>query len=72
MTWKILSHPNVLPLICASMNGNEFVMVSEWMDNGDAINYLKRVDANRLNLVIFFSPRYTSSRITDDSVVAAC
>ena len=53
MTWKILSHPNVLPLICASMNGGEFVMVSEWMDNGNVVDYLKRKDADRLKLVTF-------------------
>ena len=54
--WKILKHPNVLPLICASMNDDEFVMVSEWMDNGNVIDYLtnKAPDADRLSLVIFF------------------
>ena len=56
MVWKILRHPNVLPLICASMDGDEFVMVSEWMDNGNVIDYLtnKAPDADRLSLVIFF------------------
>ena len=70
---KILRHPNVLPLLCASMNGNEFVIVSEWMDNGNVMDYLTReVDADRLLLVIFFSRQSTSLRMADDSVAAAC
>ena len=62
MVWKILRHPNVLPLMCASMNGNEFVMVSEWMDNGNVMDYLKKkADVDRSPLVIFFSPVHLSA-----------
>jgi serine/threonine protein kinase len=52
MTWKSLRHPNLLPLLGVTMNGNHFAMVSEWMFNG-SINEFIRVkrDANRFELV---------------------
>ena len=54
VTWKTLRHPNVLPLLGVTMSEDplRFVMVSEWMENGNIIQYLKkRVDADRLELV---------------------
>ena len=52
--WKILCHPNILPLLGATMSENRFVMVSEWMMKGN-INEFVRMDPNadRLGLVCF-------------------
>ena len=52
MIWRTLRHPSVLPLLGIVMNEPRFVMVSEWMPNGN-INEFVRVhpDANRLELV---------------------
>ena len=51
--WKTLHHPNVLPLLGVTMSENphRFVMVSEWMENGNINRFLQRVDADRLKLV---------------------
>jgi len=52
VTWKALWHPNVLPLIGATMIGTQLVMVSEWMPNGNINEFVKaHPDANRLELV---------------------
>ena len=40
--WKRLSDPNTLPFIGAYMHGPELVMVSEWMDNGNIKQYLRK------------------------------
>jgi len=54
VTWKALRHPNVLPLLGVTMTGSRFVMVSEWMENGNINEFLKaHTDANRLELVCF-------------------
>ena len=53
MTWKTLRHPNVLPLLGVTMSEGpfQFVMVSEWMKNGNINQFLKRVDTDRFKLV---------------------
>ena len=52
MTWKTLRHPNVLSLIGVTMEEKRLVMVSEWMENGNIINFLeKESNADRLELV---------------------
>jgi serine/threonine protein kinase len=61
MKWRILRHPNVLPPLGVTVTENQFVMVSEWMENGNMNEYLKvHADANRLKLVcpsfIFICP----------------
>ena len=50
--WRSLHHPNVLPLLGATVTGSRLVMVSEWMKNGN-INEFVRVhpERNRLELV---------------------
>ena len=54
MTWSTLNHPNVLPLLGAVMDRQEFVMVSEWMENGNINEFVEvHRDANRLDLVGF-------------------
>ena len=56
MIWSTLRHPNVLRLVGVTMMGERSVMVSEWMDNGDIIQFLrKKKDANRLQLVFLLS-----------------
>ncbi|KAF9644752.1 kinase-like protein [Thelephora ganbajun] len=46
VTWRTLHHPNVLPLIGVTMTEKRFVMVSEWMDNGNVNEFLKRSDTD--------------------------
>ena len=41
MGWKILHHPNILPLLGATMAENRFVMVSEWMAQGNIKEFVK-------------------------------
>jgi len=54
MIWKSLDHPNVLPLLGVTMTWNRFVMVSEWMENGNINSFVKaHPDTNRLKLVRF-------------------
>ena len=56
MTWKALRHKNTLPLLGVMMSSNQFVMVSEWMANGNINEFIKtRRDANRFELVGFCS-----------------
>ena len=50
--WKFLRHPNILPLIGVSILGTRFVMVSEWMENGNINEFAKaHPNADRLGLV---------------------
>ena len=52
--WKSLCHPNVLPLLGATMGGTDFVIVSKWMTNGTITRFVNaHKDANRLELVCF-------------------
>ena len=55
--WSTLSHPNVLGLagVHGDMGAGEFVTVSEWMEHGNIMQYVKRNrGANRLELVCDF------------------
>ena len=50
--WKALRHPNILPLLGATMSENRFVMVSAWMQRGDINGFVKAYpNADRLGLV---------------------
>ncbi|KDQ09490.1 hypothetical protein BOTBODRAFT_137788 [Botryobasidium botryosum FD-172 SS1] len=50
--WCRLDHPNVLPFIGWHTFGPTSYMVSPWMENGDALAYVRRrPQANRLQLV---------------------
>ena len=52
MVWGALRHPNVLPLLGVTMSENRFVMVSEWMENGNINRFVKmHTDVDRLELV---------------------
>ena len=56
MGWKGLRHPNILPLLGATMSENRFVMVSEWMMQGNIDEFLKvHPNVDRLGLVRFSS-----------------
>ena len=39
--WDALNHPNILPLLGVTMDGGQFVMVSEWMENGNVIEFIR-------------------------------
>lgn len=69
VAWKALRHPNVLSLTGVTMADNRFVMVSEWMKNGNIIDFLKDKDADQLELVCPIL--HLSSPATDDSVIVA-
>ena len=52
MTWKTLHHPNVLSLLGVTMEERLFAMVSEWMANGNIVEFVEaHRDANRFELV---------------------
>ena len=52
--WSALRHPNVLPLLGATMTDAQFTMVSEWMVNGNIDEFVEAYpDADRLVLVGF-------------------
>jgi len=54
--WGTLRHPNVLPLLGATIGDSGFAMVSEWMANGNINEFVKaHRDANRFELVTPFS-----------------
>lgn len=54
MTWKVLDHPNVMPLMGVTMDARQFAMVSEWMVNGNINKYIvAHSEANRFELVRF-------------------
>lgn len=76
ITWKALRHPNLLPLMGVLMTGTKFVMVSEWMSNGNISEFVKaHQDVNRFELVSPPLKLLTSSIIVDDSttlVVKGC
>ena len=66
MVWRALHHPNVLPLLGVTMTENQFVMVSEWMENDNINKFVKgNPDADLLGLVCSsFEVLY--SLVTDD------
>jgi serine/threonine protein kinase len=52
VAWKHLRHPNILPLLGVTFSENNFSMISEWMDNGNANEFVRKdPDANRTALV---------------------
>ena len=52
--WKTLQHQNVLPLIGVVMSETRFMMISEWMMNGNINEFVKACPgASKLELVGF-------------------
>jgi len=53
--WKSLNHPNILGLVgvCPWNDTPDarLTMVSEWMENGNIAEYIKRNDCYRMRLV---------------------
>ena len=63
MEWNALHHPNVLPLLGVTMTEGRFVMVSDWMVNGNINQFVKsNIDADWLKLVRFSSRILTFTR----------
>ena len=60
--WGRLSHPNILKLVGVQEDTEkrEFVAVSEWMERGTIMNYIRNNPTNRLELVRYFTLRATS------------
>jgi len=42
VAWKHLRHPNILPLLGVTMGEHQFVLVSEWMENGNINRFIER------------------------------
>jgi len=61
--WETLSHPNILKLIGVQedVGRRQFVTVSEWMNHGNIMEYIKNNHANRLDLVRDSTPLAASS-----------
>ena len=52
IAWRHLRHPNILPFIGVNLERRRFAMVSEWMDNGNICEFIKKYGGvNRVQLV---------------------
>ena len=52
VAWKHLRHPNILPLLGMTVSERRFAMVSEWMENGNIMEFVeKEKHVNRTGLV---------------------
>ena len=40
--WKHLKHPNILPLLGVTVSEHRFAMISEWMENGNINEFIKK------------------------------
>ena len=53
--WTDLKHRNVLPCLVFAEYNNSLVLVSDWMENGNLIQFLSsNADAHRLEMVSKF------------------
>ena len=62
--------PNLLPLLGVTMDSQQFVMVSKWMENGNINEFVKTHKDARLELVRFQScrsPRTSPTNFTPSS-----
>ena len=49
--WKRLSHPNILPLFGATMDGGKYRMVSPWVGDKNIVEFLREnLETNPLKL----------------------
>lgn len=54
VAWRHLRHPNILPLLGAMLDDHRLCLVSEWMDQGNINDYLRKrqhSEVNRIELV---------------------
>jgi len=51
VAWKHLRHPNILPLLGATLNEHRLCLISEWMDQGNISDYLKLKENQELNRI---------------------
>ena len=75
MIWRVLRHPNVLPLLGVVMNESQFVMASEWMPDGNINEFVRaHPDANRLELVCssLGSPSFVVTEVYAVAVARGC
>ena len=50
--WRHLKHQNIIPLLGVTVEKYQFAMVSEWMENGNINEFVrKNRHANRTELV---------------------
>ena len=69
MTWRMLRHPNVQPLLGVTMSEHRFVTVSEWVKNGNIIQFLESGNADRMKLVLLLFRLLFALLVIDDSVI---
>lgn len=54
VAWKHLRHPNIIPLLSATLHENRLCLISEWMDQGNINEFLtlkQHSEVNRIELV---------------------
>ena len=52
VVWKHLRHSNVLPMLGVTVSEHRFAMISEWMENGDINEFIRKgKHVNRTKLV---------------------
>ena len=64
--WRTLRHPNVHSLLGVTMTESRLVMVSEWMENGNIVEFTKENPDVARSRLVCFSLEVPSSFITDD------
>jgi len=67
--WSTLSHPHVLKVmgVYGDIDKGQFTAVSEWMANGNIMEYIKKNHVNRLELVSDFASVPLHQLKRDDS-----
>ena len=64
VAWRHLRHPNILPLLGVTVSEPRFALVSEWMENGNINEFIRRDWwVNRVELVRF---RFTAQEPVTD------
>ena len=63
--WSKLRHPNVLPLLGYYYEGNCPCMISEWMEYGNAVDYMckNELSAKELLYMVSISVEFCRSNI---------
>ena len=69
VTWRMLRHPNVQPLLGVTMSEHRFVTVSEWEKNGNIIEFMENGNPDRMKLVFLLFRLLFALLVIDDSVI---